>query len=105
MSGTPEPESGVWLCNGRLFLTLPAFDRYLAGCSAVALLARDAGWLLMPLRAGAGGLQVKLRNARGERVIEAQEFFRSQGMEDCPARQSIRLRADPSTGAWQIELG
>ncbi len=94
----------VWLQNGRLHLTSAAYDRYMDSCSIVALLARDDAWLLLPLRAGAGGLQIKLRNTRGDRVIEAQEFFRAQGLEDSAQLRSVRLHHAPEHGAWRIEL-
>ncbi len=43
----------------------------------------------MPLtRDSAGGLLLKRRNARGDRVIHAQEFFRTQGyLEDFEAHE------------------
>ena len=94
----------IWLHNGRLHLTGAAYERYLHACPAVALLARDGDWLLLPLHAGAGGLQVKLRNARGDRVIEAQEFFRTQGLEDSERVQPLRLHDDPDRGALRLEF-
>jgi hydrogenase maturation protease len=94
----------VWLQRGRLHLSSAAYERYLQGCPAVALLVRDADWLLLPLRAGAGGLQVKLRNARGDRVIEAQGFFRTQGREDSERIEPLRLHDDPDRGALRIEF-
>jgi hypothetical protein len=98
----PESTSSIWLCNGRLHLTCAAYERHLSGCVAVALLARDREWLLLPLHAGAGGLQVKLRNARGDRVVESQEFFRSQGIEDSDEIQPLDLRGDPARGLFLI---
>lgn len=104
MSEKPESTSGAWLCDGRLYFLCAAYERYLAPCSAVALFARDTDWLLVPLLAGAGGLQVKIRNARADRVIEAQEFFRGCGLEDSPQVRPVYLCADSATGGWRIQF-
>lgn len=97
-------DTGVWLRNGRLHLSNRAYDHYLHGCPMVGLLARDDAWWLLPLRGGAGGLQVKLRNAKGDRVIEAQEFFRGQGLEDSDELRRLILTEDPDRGALRIEF-
>ena len=94
----------VWLRNGRLHLTCAAYERHLRACPAIALLVREGRWLLFPLASGAGGLQVKQRNARGDRVVEAQEFFRAQGFEDSPRPRELRVRDESEHGALCIEL-
>ena len=94
----------LWLQNGRLHLSAAAYERHLRACAAVALLERERQWLLFPLASGAGGLQVKLRNPRGDRVIESQEFFRAQGLEDSPRPRPLRLEPDHSQAALRIEL-
>lgn len=76
---------------GRLHIPGEVYDAWLSGCPAVALLAREGQWLLLPLLAGAGGLQIKLRNLRGDRVVEAQEFLRAQGLGDDHAAQEFEL--------------
>lgn len=101
--GHGQPEA--WLHNGRLHLSNVAYERHLRDCVSVGLLARDGDWLLLPLRAGAGGLQVKLRNAAGDRVIEAQEFFRAQGLEDSEEKRPVQLRPDAERGILRIALG
>jgi hydrogenase maturation protease len=95
----PRPET--WLRDGRLYFSRAAYERHLHDCVSVGLLARDGDWLLLPLRAGAGGLQIKQRNAAGDRVIEAQEFFRAQGLEDSRERP-IRLVADAERGILRM---
>lgn len=101
---TAALETEAWVRNGRLYLTAAAHVSRLGGCAAVALLAHEGEWMLMPLRSGAGGLQVKQRNARGDRVVEAQEFFRSQGLEDDPVSRPLRLFDDPQRGGVRVEL-
>jgi hydrogenase maturation protease len=92
------------LRDGRLHLSKAICDRWLAACTSVALLDRDGQWWLIPLVAGAGGLQLKQRNARGDRVVEAQEFFRQHGLEDSPEPRRVVLRFDPERGGARMEL-
>ena len=62
---------------------------YLPGIQAVALLDRDDRVLIVPLTSeSGGGLLLKFRNAHGDRVIHAQEFFRENGyLEDFQSRR------------------
>lgn len=92
----------VQLRQGRLYIARAVHDGTLQRCAAVALVARDGVWWLLPLLGGAGGLQVKLRNAAGDRVVEAQEFFRAQGLEDDAPDRCLRLVADAQQGAFQL---
>lgn len=92
----------VELRSGRLYVPVATYEQALAGYSAVALLAREDGWWLIPLKGGAGGLQLKLRTARGDRVVEAQEFFRSQGLEDTHEPRTFELAFEPSRGAFKL---
>jgi hypothetical protein len=69
--------------RGSLHLEHQIYERYFAPLTGVVLL-RDGGFLaVMPVRlAGAGGHLVKIRNAAGDRVIDAADFFRSEGVDD-----------------------
>ena len=95
-------ECRVQLRNGRLHLGHAVCDQCFSGCVAVAMLARDDAWWLLPLHSGAGGLQLKLRNPQGDRVVETQEFFRGQGLEDSPLAREFRLRFDAKRGAFEL---
>ncbi len=88
--------------SGRLYVPAQTYERVLAGFTAVALLVREDGWWLIPLKAGAGGLQLKQRSARGDRVVEAQEFLRSQGVDDAQEPALFRLEFDPGRGAYRL---
>lgn len=96
-----EPRE-IELRDGRLHIPHAIYDELFEACVAVALLAREDGWWLLPLRGGAGGLQMKIRNARGDRVIESQEFFRSQGLDDSANTQRLLLRFDASQGGFLL---
>ena len=97
-----SPECLVQLRSGRLHVGHAVFDQCFSGCVAVAMLARDDAWWLLPLHSGAGGLQLKLRNPQGDRVVEAQEFFRGQGLEDSPEPREFSLRFDAERGAFEL---
>ena len=99
---TPAEPHEIALREGRLHIAQAVYEELFSGCVAVALLAREDGWWLLPLRGGAGGLQIKIRNARGDRVIESQEFFRSQGVDDSPDTQQLSLRFDASQGGFHL---
>jgi hypothetical protein len=71
----------ISVVRGNLYLTREICDKYLPGVASVALLMRDEEVLIVPLiQQSAGGLLLKQRNARGDRVIHAQEFFRNAGL-------------------------
>lgn len=63
--------------NASLYLDAQTVDVCMPGASAVAVLRRDEHLLIMPvLQAGGGGLILKVRNARGDRVVHAADFLR-----------------------------
>jgi hypothetical protein len=76
------------VARGNLYLSHALCTRHLPQTAAVALLAREGDVLIVPLHPGsAGGLLLKQRNAAGDRVIHAQEFFRNHGFdEECGPR-------------------
>jgi hypothetical protein len=99
---TPVESREIELRDGRLHITHAVYEELFEACVAVALLVREDGWWLLPLRGGAGGLQMKVRNARGDRVIESQEFFRSQGLDDSADAQTFALRFDAAQGGFLL---
>jgi hydrogenase maturation protease len=77
--GRAEAQANISVARGNLYLPKEICDAYLPGVESVALLMRDGQVMIMPLtQQSAGGLLLKQRNARGDRVIHAQEFFRSR---------------------------
>jgi hypothetical protein len=96
-----EPRE-IELRDGRLHIDRGVYDELFDACVGVALIAREDGWWLLPLRGGAGGLQIKIRNARGDRVIESQEFFRGQGLDDSVKPLRLHLQFDASKGGFLL---
>ena len=83
-------------------MTSEVYQSLLPGCPALALLVRDGLWLLLPLLGGAGGLQIKIRNARGDRVVESQEFFRQHGLGDDLEPREFELEHAPEFGGFRL---
>jgi hypothetical protein len=103
MSGLPThaadegSHASVTLKRGALYIDLALYQRYLSGLSAVILLRRDADLLILPVRhAAAGGYLLKIRNAAGDRLVDAIDFFREQSAD---AQDERRLCV-----AWSTEL-
>jgi len=92
----------VQVRDGRLHIPGQVYERVLLNCPSLALLVRDGRWQLLPLFGGAGGLLIKMRNARGDRVVEAQEFLRSQGFEQGHEPVEFDLDPQPEGGGFQL---
>lgn len=71
------------LRRGLLQLDRATYASYFAPLTGIILLHEHEQLLAMPVRlAGAGGYLIKVRNAAGDRVIDAADFFRTNGIED-----------------------
>lgn len=68
------------IARGNLYVPLEVYETYFDGIESVALMPHEEGVLLIPLiQQSAGGLLLKIKNLRGDRVIHAQEFWRQHG--------------------------
>jgi hydrogenase maturation protease len=73
----------VLVKRGSLYLAREICERYFGNLETVILLRRDNDLLVMPVRhAAAGGYLLKLRNGAGDRVVNAVDFFRLNGIDD-----------------------
>ena len=91
-----DANTGLRLSNGSLYLSVEFYDQYFKGLGSVVLVNRDKQLLIMPVHNEAGGgILMKIRNARGDRVIHAQEFLAFHGLEDMD--QAVN-------GQWDSEL-
>lgn len=69
----------------------------------MALLARAEQILIMPLtRESGGGLLLKMRNARGDRIVHAQEFFREQGLLENMQERKVSIHWNEESAALVI---
>lgn len=101
----PAPVPEIWgidtlkhvvrVARGNIYLLRETCTTYFPGMNAVALICRDDDLLLLPLIAdSAGGLLLKVRNKRGDRVIHAQEFFRDRGFVEEFEERTLPARWD-----------
>ena len=94
----------VTIGHGRVLLPQAVCARHLAGVEAVALLERDGRALLLPLAGPlAGGLLLKQRNLRGDRVVFAPEFLARCGLDDQAPDRAHPVRWLDAAGALWIE--
>lgn len=81
-----DPES-VEIARGGLYLAHALYTRWFDGLESVVLLRSGEALQIVPVRhAAAGGYLLKQRNARGDRVIHAPDFFREHGLAEDPGR-------------------
>lgn len=82
--------------QGSLYLDRDVYETYLGTYGAAVLLQRDDRTYLVPVQQAAGGLLIKIRNANGDRVINAQEFFQHHNLNPPPNT--------PIEHTWNSEL-
>jgi hypothetical protein len=76
--------------RGVLHFTRDAYERCFPTVQAVVLVREERDLLVLPVRhAAAGGYLVKLRNAAGDRAVDAADFLRGNGVEDAEERQVV----------------
>lgn len=73
----------VTVKRGSVYLPKGVYERYFAGLEGVALQRAGDDLIVLPVRhAPSGGYLLKRRNAIGDRVVSAADFFRAHGVED-----------------------
>ena len=94
----------VVIARGSFYLSRELCDAFFADTVSVAVIARAGAILIVPLsRDSVGGLLLKQRNARGDRVIHAQEFLRDHGVADQFEPRTIPVRWDADSAALSVE--
>lgn len=77
---------------------------YLGGVASAALIERDGQILLLPLRGPvAGGMLLKQRNLRGDRVMLANDFLAAHGLDPFAPEREFSVRWLAEAGALLIE--
>ncbi len=83
----PDFSPQIHIRQGNMYIDASLSKRYFPNLQHIVLLKRDNQILILPVHhEGGGGLLLKVRNARGDRVIHAQEFFREHGFDDSSDR-------------------
>jgi len=100
----PMPASApLWAERGNIYLARELCDAHFPQAVSVALLVRGGDVLIVPLAPqSAGGLLLKQRNARGDRVIHAQEFFREHGFAEDFETRSLGVDWNPASAALVV---
>lgn len=69
--------------RGSLYVAHDTYETYFSGINGVILQRRAGDLVVLPVRhVASGGYVVKHRNALGDRVVAAPDFFRSQGVDE-----------------------
>lgn len=93
----------VSIGGGRVLVPQATYALYLRGVDAAALIEREGQVLLLPLRGpAAGGLLLKQRNLRGDRVMLATEFLAQIGIDPFAADTEFEVRWLGEAAALQI---
>jgi hypothetical protein len=94
----------VFIGAGRVLVPRDTYALYLGGVDSAALIERDAQVLLLPLRGPvAGGMLLKQRNLRGDRVMLATDFLAQLGLDPFAAEAEFKVQWVAGAGALLIE--
>ena len=66
--------------NGNLYLDSQLYETYFSGIDSVVLIKKVSLVLMMPVQQAGGGLLMKIKNAKGDRIVHALEFFQQHGL-------------------------
>ena len=88
--------------RGMLLFSAADFEALFGRAPSVVLLRSDADLLILPLtEAAIGGHLVKLRNAAGDRAVDALDFFRTHELPSAGALE-LAARWDAVRGALVV---
>lgn len=85
--------------RGAIYLSADTYDEHFNGLSSVIVLIRNAALNILPVQhMASGGYLIKIRNAKGDRVIAAPDVFQEHGLmdweiSDLPAHWSEEMSA------------
>ncbi len=94
----------VIIKNGNIYLSHDLCETYFKRIESVALLIRNESVLLLPVQQAGGGLLLKIRNANGDRVIHASEFFMQHKIKT-DAEMTLPAIWDADSGALVFSIG
>ena len=103
---TRPDENGcrVRIANGSLYLDADVYDRWFRRVQTVVLLGDANALLMVPvIHTPTGGLLVKIRNARGDRVVHAPEALAGRGL-PADLQGNFPARWDEKAAALRITL-
>ncbi len=84
--------------DGALYLPRELVDTYFRGIDAVIVLIQQGELMVMPVhQATSGGCLLKVRNAAGDRVVQARDVFQDQDL--------LEFKTISLPVIWQSEKG
>ena len=93
----------AWVARGNIYLSFDLCERYLPRVESVALVCEGCDILVVPLVSdSAGGMLLKMRNAAGDRVVHAQEFFRTKGFIEDFVERLVDVRWSDDSAALLV---
>jgi hypothetical protein len=94
----------VRVARGSIYVDRDVSQLYLPNVDSVAALVREGRAFLLPLHGnGVGGLLLKVRNARGDRVLHAEEFLGTLGIAVNAPERSVVVRWDTAAAGLLLE--
>jgi hypothetical protein len=94
----------VAIGGGRVLVPHETYELYFGGAACAALIDRDGQTLLLPLQGPiAGGMLLKQRNRRGDRVMSALDFLAAHGADAFAAERTFAVRWIAEAGALLID--
>ena len=94
----------VCIVRGSFYFACELCDRYFKGIESIAPLQRGGCVYLLPLwGTSAGGLLLKLRNARGDRVTHALEFLLTLGIHAESPERRVNARWSSALGGLLLQ--
>ncbi len=82
--------------DGTIYLPFQLVEKYFRGVDAVVVLLQQGELMVMPVHhVMSGGSLLKVKNAAGDRVVQARDVFQDQGMLD--------FRTDELPVKWSSE--
>ncbi len=95
----------VEIQDGNIYLTAEVYEKYFSGLATVAVLERDGALLILPLQIDSGGgMLLKIKNLRGDRVIHAREFLASLDIDESK-KIAANVRWSTEAAGLQLEIG
>ena len=94
----------ILIRNGSLYINKELYESFFSGIDSVAFLPQESGFLILPVHSYAsGGRLMKIRNAHGDRVVSAPDFFHEQGLGES---EELRCQTswDPEASALRVDI-
>lgn len=99
-----DSQASIHVRRGNLYFHASLYERYFADLhSAILMRKADVLCILPVVNTNAGGLLMKIRNAQGDRVIHAQEFFRNHAIDE-QFEEKVPVAWDSASACLRVHL-